>query len=204
MNVATRVDGLRPTRLTWLPVAIEAVAVLLIVYFDLQTNLSFNDDYARRWTLERMAAGKGLALWGPNPGLVQLAASAPLALSRLESRFWRLGAVRFLVLGMVASWRVALRLGADQFWAAIAGVGAAPVLAYNLEVFDRYYLAIAAPLAPVLAAMASGVRPAWRPAHAWALGRLAAGVAIYAAGQHDPRPGFDYTSLASGRVVVVF
>lgn len=103
--------------------ALLALAALgLLVYFDLQTNLTLNDEYARRWTLQRLADGHGLALWGQNPGLVQIAASAPLALAHLEPRFWRLGAVPFVLLTMLASWRVAIRLGADSFWAAVAAV----------------------------------------------------------------------------------
>jgi hypothetical protein len=102
-------------------VALALVALGLLVYFDLQTNLTLNDEYARRWTLQRLADGHGLALWGQNPGLVQIAASAPLALAHLEPRFWRLGAVPFAVLTMLASWRVALRMGADSFWAVVAG-----------------------------------------------------------------------------------
>jgi hypothetical protein len=60
------------------------VALACVAYFDLQTNVSFNDEYARRWTIQRLLDGHGLALWGANPGLVELAAGWLVALRTRE------------------------------------------------------------------------------------------------------------------------
>jgi len=101
---------------------IGGVALALLVYFDLQTNLPFNDEWARQWTIQRFLDGHGFALWGSNPGLVQLGASLLLALAHTQPAVWRLGAVPFVALGGWASWKLAIRLGAAPFWSAVAAV----------------------------------------------------------------------------------
>jgi hypothetical protein len=120
-----------------LPLAIAILALALVVYFDLQTNLSFNDEYARRWTIQRFMDGHGLALWGANPGLVQLLGAGLIALTHAEPRFWRLAVVPLLAFGGYFCWLIARRLGADRFWSATAAavVVAGPItlsLANNL------------------------------------------------------------------------
>ncbi len=109
-----------PRWLYLVPLAIALVALVCVAYFDLQTNLSFNDEYARRWTIQRFLDGHGLALWGANPGLVQLAAAGLVALSHSEPRFWRLAVLPFIAVAGLFAWKTARRLGADRFWAATA------------------------------------------------------------------------------------
>ena len=105
------------------------VAIALVAYFDVQTNLTILDEYARRWTIQRLADGQGLVFWGSSPNLVQIVASMPLALLHLEPRYWRLAGLPFLAGGGLFSWLIARRLGADAFWAAIAAalVAASPL-----------------------------------------------------------------------------
>src|SRR5258708_36711119 len=105
-------------RLYLVPIAIAVVALALVAYFDLQTNLAFNDEYARRWTIQRFLDGHGVALWGTNPGLIQLAASGLIAITHSEPRFWRLAVLPFLALAGYFSWRIGRRLRGVRLWAA--------------------------------------------------------------------------------------
>lgn len=107
---------------TWAVLAVGLAALGLLVYFDLQTNLVIIDEYARRWMIQRLASGHGLAQWGLNSGLVQIFAALPLAALHLEPKFFRLSLIPFLVLEAFVSWKLARRLGADYFWSAVAGV----------------------------------------------------------------------------------
>ena len=59
-----------------------------------------------------------------------------------------------------------------------------PLFLLQTRVFDRYYLAVALPLVPLLATWASEVR-LQAPALAFAVFAIAAGVAMYIAGQQD-------------------
>src|SRR5258708_21021066 len=104
-------------RLYLVPIAIALVALALVAYFDLQTNLAFNDEYARRWTIQRFLDGHGVALWGTNPGLIQLAASGLIAITHSEPRFCRLAFLPFLALAGYFSWPSARRLGPAPVWA---------------------------------------------------------------------------------------
>jgi hypothetical protein len=92
-----------------------------VAYFDLQTNFPFLDEYARRWTIDRLANGRGLVFWGSSPNLVGVAAAMPLALLHTEPRVWRLAGLLFLALAATFAGLIARRLGADSFWAAVAG-----------------------------------------------------------------------------------
>lgn len=107
---------------TWAALGVGIAALALLIYFDLQTNLVIIDEYARRWMIERLAGGHGLARWGQNSGLVQVFAALPLALLHLEPRFYRLSLIPFLVLEAFITWKFARRLGADQFWSAVAAI----------------------------------------------------------------------------------
>ena len=110
-------------------VVLGLLAMAAVAYFDLQTNVLFNDEYGRRWTIEHLASGHGLSLWGTNTGLVQILVALPLGWLHLEPRFFRLTGLPFLVLCFYFSARLANRLGADGFWSAVGGfvVAAAPL-----------------------------------------------------------------------------
>jgi len=104
----------------YIPWVVGGVALALVVYFDLQAKMPLLDEFARRWTLERLASGHGLVLWGRNPGLVQLAVAAPLALAHVPSDLWRLTLLPFLAVAAFYTWRIASLFGADRFWASVA------------------------------------------------------------------------------------
>lgn len=104
----------------YVPWVVVIVALALVGYFDLQAKVPLLDEYARRWTLERLANGHGLALWGKSPGLVELAVAAPLALAHVPPEFWRWTLLLYLAMTAFFSWRIASLLGADRFWASVA------------------------------------------------------------------------------------
>jgi hypothetical protein len=116
-------------RVHLIPWGVLALALVLVAYFDIQTNFPLVDEVFRRWTLQRAIDGHGLSLQGFSPNIPQMLAAAPLALLHAEPRFWRLTGLPFLVLGAVFISKTATRLGADRFWAAVAAatVVASPI-----------------------------------------------------------------------------
>jgi hypothetical protein len=113
--------GARPDVLARLAVLATAlVALALVAMFDLQTNLPFSDEYARRWTIQHLAHGDGLSLWGTSPNLAQILASLPLAVAHLDPRFWRLPGLGFLAAQGIFSGLIARRLGATRTWIWVA------------------------------------------------------------------------------------
>ncbi|GEM_PF-3300773 len=103
---------------------VGVVALCLVAYFDLATNLAFGDEWMFRWSAQRMAAGHGLQLWPQvvPVSLVQTLASMPIAILRAEPRFLRLAVLPFMVLWSVMSGLIAKRLGAGRFWSMVAAV----------------------------------------------------------------------------------
>lgn len=98
------------------------IGLLLVSFFDLQTNLTFLDEYAHRWIVQGLVDGHGLRAWGRSTDLIQTLVAAGPALLKMEPRFWRLTAIPFLGLQGVFCALIAVRLGAARFWAAVAGV----------------------------------------------------------------------------------
>lgn len=111
-------DGLRVPPAV--PIALAALAIVLVGYFDLQTNLPLLDETGRRWTIQRLVDGHGLVLFGFSPNFVESAVALPAALLHLEPRFWRLAGLPFLAMAGVFGWLIAVRFGANRFWGAVA------------------------------------------------------------------------------------
>lgn len=109
----------RRVALLW---ALLLVALLAVALFDLQTALPISDEYARRWTIERLVAGHGLVLLGFSPNLLQTVEALPLALAGVDPRVWRLVLLPWPLVQGYFSWRLAVRLGASPFWAAVGAV----------------------------------------------------------------------------------
>jgi hypothetical protein len=97
-----------------------AVAIALVGFFDLQSNVTIVDEYARRWTIEQLVAGRGIQLWGTSPNLVQTVLASVPAHFGVEPRYWRLVGLPFLALEAIFSGLLAARLGANRTWATIA------------------------------------------------------------------------------------
>jgi hypothetical protein len=104
-------------RACWLLIAI---AIAMVGFFDLQSNVTIVDEYARRWTIQQLVAGRGIQLWGTSPNMVQNILAIIPAQFGLEPRFWRLVGLPFLLLEAIFTGLVAVRLGANRTWATIA------------------------------------------------------------------------------------
>lgn len=117
-RLRTYVAGAGPVEIAcW---AFIAVAIALVGFFDIQSNVTMVDEYARRWTIGQLVAGRGIQLWGTSPNMVQnILASIP-AYFGTEPRYWRLAGLPFLLLEAIFSGLVAGRLGANRTWATIA------------------------------------------------------------------------------------
>jgi hypothetical protein len=111
---------------------VAAVAVLLVVYFDLQSNFPYVDEYARRWSLEHFVDGHGLVSLGFSTDIPESVLALPAALLHWEPRFWRLAGIPFVVVSGVFSFVIAQRLGASRFWSAMS---AALVIAGPVSLF---------------------------------------------------------------------
>jgi hypothetical protein len=101
--------------------AIASIAVALVAFFDLQTNLPLLDEYARRWGIQQLVAGHGFQSLGSSPNIVQLLLAAPLAVAKTDPAVWRLTAVPFLAMQGVFVGLMARDLGAGKTWATVAG-----------------------------------------------------------------------------------
>jgi hypothetical protein len=106
------------------PVVLVGIGLAMVAFFDLQTNLPLLDEYARRWTIQRIVDGHGVQLWGFSPNLVQTAVALPAALVHLEPRFWRLAGLPFLVAEGVFLYLATRDLGARPWWSALAAAAA--------------------------------------------------------------------------------
>lgn len=120
------VYGRRDTRELVLVQGILIVAgVVLVAWFDLQTNLPILDEYARRWTIQKIASGQlfsphGLNVWGFSANIIGTAVALGPALLHLEPRFWRLPALPLMVMEAVFVFLTAQHVGASRTWAALA------------------------------------------------------------------------------------
>jgi hypothetical protein len=112
-------------RLHLVGIALVVLAFAMLAYFDLQSDLPYMDEYARQWSLNHLANDHRLLLWGQNAAIVQVLASAPLALLHTAARWWRLPQLPFLALLPLFSWKLSRRFGADRFW---SSVGAAAIV----------------------------------------------------------------------------
>ncbi len=125
------------------------------------------------WTRAGFAAGldgdKGVFFPDPVFVAIELAALTTFTvLVVLRRRHWTLSNLK----------------ARGAFLVALAGMQLLPLSLLRTHPFDRYYLAVAAPLVPLVAAWAGGVLWA-RPARAWAVLVMAGGLALYGAGQQD-------------------
>ena len=106
------------------PLVIGGLALLALILFDLGPPLAFNDDWLYAWLVRRLLDGHGLHAFPEQapPALVQTLWAALLTLGHPDQRLLRLTAVPFVLLAAVSSAYMARRLGANRFWAVVAGV----------------------------------------------------------------------------------
>ena len=107
------------------------LAVGLVAFFDLGTQVPLSDEFFFRWTVARFVGGHGFHLWpGSLPlSLVQLATGAIAYLAVPDVRVMRLSVLPFLALSGLFTWKLARAAAADRFWSAVAAAAftAAPI-----------------------------------------------------------------------------
>jgi hypothetical protein len=118
------VDAVAARRLSRSAVAVFAATLLVLVFFDLRTNLAFADEWLYRWSVEWLAAGHGLHFWpGALPlGLIQIAAALPLAVLHVDAAVLRLSVLPFVCLEAWMLRQIALGLGARSEWATVSAI----------------------------------------------------------------------------------
>lgn len=108
-------------RALWL---IGSVAVAAVIWFDLRVDLPANDDWLYAWSVGQLAAGHGLRIMPEQSALalVQVVWAALVTAGHAALPFMRLSLLPFVLLASVSNVRLARQLGADHFWALLAGV----------------------------------------------------------------------------------
>jgi hypothetical protein len=98
-------------------------AMGLLILFDLGPPLAFNDDWVYAWDVRQLVAGHGLRLFPEQSAnaVVGIVWAAFVTVGHTDQRLLRLSAVPFVALLACTVWWIARRLGADTFWAAVAG-----------------------------------------------------------------------------------
>jgi hypothetical protein len=99
-----------------------AAGLLLLIVFDLGPPLAFNDDWLFTWSVRHLSPHVHLYPGQAPYALVQIAWAVILTAGHHDVRLLRLTLIPFAILGAVSSYRLARALGADTFWAAVAGV----------------------------------------------------------------------------------
>jgi hypothetical protein len=145
-----RTGPFRPPVDRWLVAVLVVAAATLIalVGFDLSPPLAFNDDWMYAWSVRQLVAGHGLHAFPESTALalVQVLWGAIFSVGHPDPRLLRLSIVPAVALIAGCSYWLARRLGADRFWAAVAGATllAMPLFIGNATTFmsDTLYVAL--------------------------------------------------------------
>ncbi|HLQ61386.1 MAG TPA: hypothetical protein VK131_05955 [Candidatus Acidoferrales bacterium] len=114
--------------MAWLdlsPWVLGALALALLVFFDLGPPLAFNDDFEPAWSVRQLVAGHGFRTLPDQAalGLVQIVWAALVTFGHPDQRWLRLSLVPFALVSAAALYWLARRQGASRGWAAVAGAG---------------------------------------------------------------------------------
>jgi hypothetical protein len=105
-------------------IALAALGVGMLVFFDLQAPLAHLDDWVYAWSVRQLVAGHGLRLFPEQSSLnlIQIVWSSVVLLGNTDQRLLRLSAVPFIFGAAVALWLLSRAQGADRFWSGFAAV----------------------------------------------------------------------------------
>ena len=119
--------------------SVAAAALIALVAFDLSTPLALNDDWMYAWSVKQLVAGHGLQVFPESTALAlpQVLWGALFSLGHPDPRLLRLSLVPVMALTAWISYALARRLGANPFWAAVAGTAllAMPLFMGNATTF---------------------------------------------------------------------
>jgi hypothetical protein len=126
-----RPDAVRRSRAFRLPLSLSLVivcslagtALVALVVFDLSFPLALNDDWMYSWSVQQLVAGHGLRVFPESTALAipQVVWGAIFSLGHPDPRLLRLSVVPIVGSTAWICYLLARRLGADRFWAAVAG-----------------------------------------------------------------------------------
>ena len=128
--------------------SIGAAALIGLIVFDLSFPLALNDDWMYSWSVRQLIAGNGLRVFPESTALAipQVIWGAIFSLGHPDPRLLRLSVVPIVGSTAWISYLLARRLGADRFWAAVAGATllAMPLFMTNATTFmtDNVFVAI--------------------------------------------------------------
>jgi len=165
----------RPSGRLWVAVDLPCTAVLTLaaiglvalVIFDLSPPLAFNDDWMYAWSVRQLLAGHGLHSFPESTALalVQVLWAAVFSVGHADQRLLRLSVVPFVALTGWCSYWLARRLGADRFWALVAGTTllAMPLFMANATTFmsDNVYVGLVMAIALTGLTWITGGRWRW-------------------------------------------
>ena len=151
-----RPDAVRRSRPFRLPVSLSLVivcclagtALVALVVYDLSFPLALNDDWMYRWSVQQLVAGHGLRVFPESTALAipQVVWGAIFSLGHPDLRLLRLSVVPIVGSTAWICYLLARRLGADRFWAAVAGATllAMPLFMTNATTFmtDNVFVGI--------------------------------------------------------------
>jgi hypothetical protein len=147
--------------------SLAAIGLVVLVIFDLSPPLAFNDDWMYAWSVRQLVAGHGLHSFPESTALalVQIVWGAVFSLGHADQRLLRLSVVPFVVLTGSCSYWLARRLGADRFWALVAGTTmlAMPLFMANATTFmsDNVYVGLVMAIALTGLTWITGGRWRW-------------------------------------------
>src|SRR2546426_5932668 len=152
-----------PVAIIW---ALAATGLILLVIFDLSPPLAFNDDWMYSWSVRQLVTGHGLRAFPESTALAlpQVVWGALFSLGHPDPRLLRLSVVPVVTLTAWISFVLARRLGADRFWAAVAGTTllAMPLFMANATSFMTDNVFVGIVMAVALTSLAWVSQGKWR------------------------------------------
>ena len=157
-GVLHRLGAVRPSR-TIAPLLLLAGASLVVLtYFDLGPPLAFGDDWGMAWETRWLIAHHQLRIFPEQSALAVFQAfwAWLVTLGHPDQRLLRLTSLPFVGLGVTSAYRLSRELGADRFWAGVAGLCLAtgPIYLAAVATFQTEAFYIGA----LMAAAYAGVR----------------------------------------------
>jgi Dolichyl-phosphate-mannose-protein mannosyltransferase len=141
-------------------------ALVALVVYDLSFPLALNDDWMYSWSVRQLVAGHGLRVFPESTALAipQVFWGAIFSLGHPDPRLLRLSVVPIVGSTAWISYLLARRLGADRFWAAVAGTAllAMPLFMTNATTFMTDNVFVGIVMAVALTSLAWVNHGKWR------------------------------------------
>lgn len=150
---------------SWAPIAVMAIGLLAILWFDFGPSLPFNDDWGMSWGARQLIQHQRLRVFPEQSALAltQNLWSALVTFGHTDSVALRLSNYPMVVATAFLVFAISRRLGASSFW---SGIGAATLVASPVySNLGAAYMTEPAYIALLFAAAYSGIR--WQDGRWW-------------------------------------